>query len=215
MALENHSAENRGNGTERNCSGQDQGVITMGNATRGRGASFAARTNVAASRPPITNVVAAEGFQAAVFEFPAADLARAAHRTKNAAKGWKDGSRAPDIASAINMARALPCVQEWLIHEIGAGARDAQAMSADAVIRWAREARNAAGMDGDIARAILREVSGIEPEPKPRVVNETIVLDNWKFLDKKEERAFREEWEKSNPPKPCKITEDFFERRRA
>lgn len=158
----------------------------MGNAIRIRDANLAARTNVAASRPPITNVVAAEGFQAVVLEFSAADLARAAHRTKNAAKGWKDGSRAPDIASAINMARALPCVQEWLIYEIGAGARDAQAMSIDAIIRWARENRKACGLDGDVARAVLRAVAGDEPEP---VVIETIVLDAWKLQDLREERA--------------------------
>lgn len=84
------------------------------------------------------------------------------------------------------MARALPCVQEWLTYEIGAGARDAQAMSIDAVIRWARENRKACGMDGDVARAVLRAVAGDEPEP---VVIETIVLDAWKLQDLREERA--------------------------
>lgn len=142
----------------------------MGNAMRAGAANVAPRTNVAASRPPITNEVAAKGFQATVIKFSAADLAQAAHRTKNAAKGWKDGSRAPDIASTINMARSLPCVQAWLIEE--SGARDAQAVSADAVIRWAHEYRNAAGLDGQIAKAVLAAVAGNEPAPNPAVVSE-------------------------------------------
>lgn len=158
----------------------------MANAMRIEGATLVSRTNVAASRPPITNEVAAKGFQATVIKFSAADLAQAAHRTKSAAKGWKDGSRAPDIASVVNMARALPCVQEWLIYEMGAGTRDAQAMSVDAVIRWARENRKACGMDGDVARAVLRAVAGDEPEP---IVIEPIVLDAWKLQDLREERA--------------------------
>lgn len=142
----------------------------MANAMRVEAANVAPRTNVAASRPPITNEVAAKGFQATVIKFSAADLAQAAHRTKNAAKGWKDGSRAPDIASTINMARSLPCVQAWLVEE--SGARAAQAMSADAVIRWAHEYRNAAGLDGQIAKAVLAAVVGNEPAPKPVFVPE-------------------------------------------
>lgn len=62
---------------------------------------------------------AAERFSATVIDFSAADLARAARRTKSAAKGWKDASRAPSLASAINMARQIPGVRAWLMQEIG------------------------------------------------------------------------------------------------
>jgi len=79
-------------------------------------ASVATRTNVAASWDDRD---AAEKFSAVVVEFSAADLARAARRTKAAAKGWKDGSRAPSLASARNMAVSIPAVRKWLMYEMG------------------------------------------------------------------------------------------------
>lgn len=88
-------------------------------AIGGGAANVAAKTNVAAS---LDDRAAAERFSAAVIAFSAGELARAARRTKAAAKGWKDASRAPGLASTINMARSIPAVRAWLIHELGEGA---------------------------------------------------------------------------------------------
>lgn len=138
----------------------------MVNAIATRGTNVAARTSVAASW---SDRDAAEKFSAAVVRFSAGDLAKAARRTKAAAKGWKDESRAPSLASVRNMALSLPSVQQFLADECGYGNRAAQAVSVDAVIRWAREWRSAQGMEGDIARAVLREVAGA---PAPEQVQE-------------------------------------------
>lgn len=135
----------------------------MPKSMRVEDANVVARTNVAA---PWDDRTAAESFSAAVLEFSAADLARAARRTKSAAKGWKDATRAPSMASVRNMALSLPSVQRWLAEESGYGHRGAQAMSADMVIRWAHDARAATGLDGDIARAVLRELAPA-PEQTP------------------------------------------------
>jgi hypothetical protein len=82
----------------------------------GGAANVAGQTNVAAS---LDDREAAERFSATVLPFSAADLARAARRTKAAAKGWKDASRAPSLASTLNMARNIPAVRKWLLHELG------------------------------------------------------------------------------------------------
>lgn len=85
-------------------------------ATRRGAANVTARTNVTASWD---DREAAERFSAAVIDFSAADLAKAARRTKAAAKGWKEASRAPGLSSTLNMAKNLPAVRKWLLHEMG------------------------------------------------------------------------------------------------
>lgn len=98
---------------QRNSRAQGRNSIRRGDA------NVAGRTNVAAS---LDDREAAERFSAAVIAFSAADLARAARRTKAAAKGWKDASRAPGLSSTINMARSIPAVRKWLLHELGEAA---------------------------------------------------------------------------------------------
>src|SRR3990167_9910007 len=94
--------------------------LGMRTAIRRRDANVAARTNVAATNSlPLSEREAAERFNATVLEFSAADLARAARRTKNAAKGWKDQSRCPNYASMVNIARSLPSVQAMILEDIG------------------------------------------------------------------------------------------------
>jgi hypothetical protein len=112
-----------------------------------RGANVAARTNVAA---PLSDRDAAERFSLITVEFSSGDLARAARRTKAAAKGWKDASRAPGLASIINIARALPSVRQWLIAEIDAGRSDHDVVGALKAL--ARQS----GTEGDVARAMVR-----------------------------------------------------------
>lgn len=107
--------------------------------TRTKDATFAAQTNVASSKvQPVSDREAAEKFSATIIAFSAGDLAKAAHRTKAAAKGWKDASRAPSAASLINLAREIPAVKKWLLSEIDLGRTsefDGDPRNIDAIVR--------------------------------------------------------------------------------
>lgn len=145
---------------------RDSGATSMGNAIRAAATNVAVRTNVAA----LTDRDAAEGFSATVHEFSAGQLAKAARRTKAAAKGWKDASRCPSAASLINMARSLPCVQGWLAVESGFADRAAQANSIDAVIRALYSIASGAGEEAMRARRIIALID--QPaEPVERTLN--------------------------------------------
>ncbi len=101
----------------RNTGLQHYGVRVMGAAKRKRGTNVRPRTNVI----PITDREAAQKFSALVIAFPAGQLAQAAARTKDSAKGWKKARAFPSGASLINMCRAIPSVYEWLQTEIEHG----------------------------------------------------------------------------------------------
>lgn len=124
----------------------------MNGARRARDANVAARTNVGATKIPVSDRDAAERFSLITVEFSAGDLAKAARRTKAAAKGWKDASRAPGLASVINMARQLPTIRAWLMQEIDAGGDGLDVVSA------LQSVANSPGPEGDAIRAILRQV---------------------------------------------------------
>lgn len=175
-------SRNVGGTDERNCSHATSGVTSVSKAIAVRGDDNRTPTTIVGKY--FTRLEAREELSAAVHVFTPRQLVKAAGCSVDAAKSWIAGTRTPSLDSIINMARSLPIVQQWLAEKCGWRAADA--MSIDAVIRWAREYRKAPGMDGDVARAVLRAVAGDEPEP---VVIETIVLDAWKLQDLREERA--------------------------
>lgn len=76
-----------------------------------------AKTTVVGSA--IADREVAESFATAVSGFDAAQLAQAANRSKEIARQWKQGAKAPNAASLINMARKIPAVEQWLRFEIG------------------------------------------------------------------------------------------------
>lgn len=90
-------------------------------ATRARGRTFTpARTFV----PKITEVQAAQGFSAVILSLSAGELAQAASRSKDAAKGWKSGRAAPNLASIINLCREKDLIWRWLKEQVeGHGAQ--------------------------------------------------------------------------------------------
>lgn len=63
---------------------------------------------------PTDNRKLAEQISAVVLKFSAKQLGKAANRTSEAAKKWRQGSVTPDLASAINMGRDIPAIK-WLI----------------------------------------------------------------------------------------------------
>lgn len=100
-------------------------------------------------------------FTPLVIPFSPRQLARVSGATPEGARHWLDGSRAPNVANTLNIARALPSVNQWLAEKCDW--RAAQARSADAVIAWASANRLMVGQEGAIARAVLRE-AGASPD---------------------------------------------------
>ena len=104
----------------------------------------------------------AESFSATIHQFTPAQIATAARVTKDGAKHWFSARRAPSLAKALQMANALPMVQEWLAAEAGIGARDAQAQSVDAVLRVLHGIAARDDAEGFRARQILARATQIE-----------------------------------------------------
>lgn len=129
----------------------------MVTTTLNRGATVVTRTNVAAPRKQaVTNRDLAEKFADKVKDYSASQLAKAANRTKQAAKGWLDGSRAPDSASLLNMARSLQCVQELMFEESGVDRAFASG-SNDGVVKALARAASGDGPQAQLAQRLLRE----------------------------------------------------------
>lgn len=68
---------------------------------------------------PLTDRDVAERFSATVIGFNPSQLAQAARCTKEGAKHWVNGSRCPSLPKVLEMARAMPAVKAWLMHEMG------------------------------------------------------------------------------------------------
>jgi hypothetical protein len=79
-----------------------------------RGTSFVGSNPV----PLITENRVAEGVCGAVVQFSAKDLARITGKSVEAAKSWKSGDRTLNSVQLINLARQIPAVKKWLLHEI-------------------------------------------------------------------------------------------------
>lgn len=71
---------------------------------------------------PLTDRDVAERFSAKVVGFTPSQLAKAARCTKEGAKHWVNGSRCPSLPKVLEMARAMPAIRSWLIHEMGEAA---------------------------------------------------------------------------------------------
>lgn len=139
--------------------GRNDGGFKMArSATVRTQTNFAGSTNFA----PINEDEAAKSFAAAVIDFDAATLARAARRHVETAKLWKAGKRCPNTSSTINMASIIPAVQGWLDGEVESRKPRAPADSRAATAAYARLQQEAMqpGERGAMARAILADLSG-------------------------------------------------------
>lgn len=133
----------------------------MGNATAAAGINVLPGINVR----PLTDRDAADRFQPVVLKIDTGRLAQAAHRSKDAAKRWKQGRQCPSGASLINMARSIPAVQQWLAEESGYGNRAAQAQSADEIKRAIYALAAHSGPDGLWAQKQIALMNRNEDEP--------------------------------------------------
>ena len=108
------------------------------------------RTNIV---PRIDQDEARQRFSAIVLSFPAKHLALASGASVDAAKQWKAGQRFPHGAALINLARAIPAINDWLAAETrpSVSMQDPNALHAAMTMLAA-----APGREGDAARAYLR-----------------------------------------------------------
>lgn len=141
----------------------------MGNAIALKATNVEPQTNVAASKLPLTDKEAAARFSATVDQYSSGELARAAVRTKSAAKGWKpssDNLRAPSLASIINMARALPCVRDWLLEEIEGPE------SVESIVRALYAIAFGNGPEAELALNIISKLR----QPAPQVQQDAVII---------------------------------------
>lgn len=74
-------------------------------------------------------------FTALVLDYTPRQLAKFSGATPEGARHWLDGSRCANLANAVNIARSIPAVADWIVQKIGYRAREAQAQSYDVWLR--------------------------------------------------------------------------------
>lgn len=141
----------------------------MKTAMRAVATNVVPQAYVAASRLPLTDRETASRFSERTAAYSAAELARAAHRTKSAAKGWKatsDNLRAPSLSSVLNMARSLPCVRDWLLEEIeGPG-------SIEGIVRALYAIAVGNGPEAEIAQNVIAKLR----QPAPQIQQDAVIV---------------------------------------
>lgn len=138
----------------------------MRRATKQRPTSFVPKQKLYAKKlEPIDERQAAQEFSNVVLPFSAGDLAQAANRTKEAAKGWKMGRSLPSGSSLIMLASQIPAVKKWLLHKIERGA-DPQFDSPEivtAMLTTLQALADRPGPEGEAVRGILRSIARGNP----------------------------------------------------
>lgn len=139
--------------------------------SRGRRQTFVPQTNVRpimntsvpVVAPAMTEEEAAEKFSALILPYTRGDLAQASERTKEAAKHWKAGTRAPNSSSLITLARRIPRIREWVIDQMDAplpAVTDDPNQNHAATIALLQMAANLPGQQGVLARLLLSKHQG-------------------------------------------------------
>lgn len=109
--------------------------------------------------PAISEKEVAEKFSALVMEYSKNDLSDLSDRTSEAAKHWKERTRAPNSSSLITMARRNTLIQAWVAKEIGLKLPDVNADEAKTRAEL-QLAANMPGQFGAIARMMLKQMDG-------------------------------------------------------
>lgn len=109
--------------------------------------------------PAISEREVAEKFSALVLDYSKTDLSDLSDRTSEAAKHWKDRTRAPNSSSLITMARRNKAIQTWLAAEIGIALPDPNEEEAKTRAEL-QLAANMPGQIGVIARMLLSQKNG-------------------------------------------------------
>lgn len=122
---------------------------------------------------------AREEFTARIYEYTPRQLSKFSGCSTDATRRWVDGSRGPNVASLINVARCLPSIQQWMA-ERSNYSRAAQASSLDEVISLLRvlsERNDAEGIVALQLYAVARQI-WLPAEPgKARDINPETVAN--------------------------------------
>lgn len=109
--------------------------------------------------PAISEKEVAAKFSALVMDYSKNDLSDLSDRTSEAAKHWKDQTRAPNSSSLITMARRNKAIQRWVAAEIGIHLPDPNEEEAKTRAEL-QLAANMPGQIGVIARMLLSQKNG-------------------------------------------------------
>lgn len=143
----------------------------MGNNRRKQaatdGGSKMARTSIkprATTVVPVTTVMpacerdAAAEFSALVLPFSRGELARAANRSKDAARKWKEGQALPNAYTMIMLGRKIPIVRSWMASKLGMADGASIFLSPEvmtSLLAFLYQVSHQDNPDGDAARKLL------------------------------------------------------------
>jgi hypothetical protein len=100
---------------------------------------------------------AKQEFSAIVEDFEARQLAKMAGITPEGARKWLSAAACPNVASAVNIARHIPAVADWIAQRCGME-RAVQAKSYDAWIQGLYQIASGNGLDAQQARAAIAQL---------------------------------------------------------
>lgn len=132
----------------------------MGNAIRARDEHLVGPTS--GGRKLFSEIDAREEFSALVLQYTPRQLAKFAGTTPEGSRHWIDGSRGPNLASAVNIARSIPAVADWIMQKIG-HSRAVQAQSWDAWLQGLYAIAAGSGPDAEQARWAIAQIGHREP----------------------------------------------------
>lgn len=115
-------------------------------------------------------------FTALVLDYTPRQLAKFSGATPEGARHWLDGSRCANLANAVNIARSIPSVADWIVQKIGYRAREAQAQSYDVWLRGLYAVAAGDGPDALKARWAIARLNHRDDE-EPKVERDTQTID--------------------------------------
>lgn len=101
---------------------------------------------------------AAHEFSGVILPFSRGELARAANRTKDAARKWKEGVALPNAYTMIMLGRKIPVVRRWMGDKLGLVEGGSILLSPEvmtSLLAFMYQVAHQKGPDGDAARALL------------------------------------------------------------
>jgi len=104
---------------------------------------------------PANDREAAAQFSAVILSYSVGEVARAAKRTKDAAKKWKAGNAMPCSLALMEMAQSLPAVRNWVLAKMGPGFQQNGPQSVSTAVLAVQTLATMPGPEGDAVRAAL------------------------------------------------------------
>lgn len=107
---------------------------------------------------------AAQEFSAVILPFSRGELARAANRTKDAARKWKEGIALPNAYTMLMLGRKIPAVRNWMASKLNLDQPlFASPQALDVLMAALYQVAHQPGPDGDAVRALLAKMGKGQP----------------------------------------------------